>query len=302
MRKKKNKAETISTAIYLSVLALFSAYVLLDAFVIEERYSVVAATAQYGDTVLYEKREQAEWTDTGYIADGLSVALATYRVYDSDIYVADIVMDDISRLKAAFAEDTYGRNVTELTSAVAERQNAVLAINGDFYGAQRRGYVVRNGVLYRDSASGDDSQVLCVWRDGSFSVIDERETTAQSLIDDGAWQVLSFGPALVVDGEVAVSEGQEVGKAASSNPRTAIAVIEPLHYLFVVADGRTDESAGVSLYELADFLKGLGAEIAYNLDGGGSSTMVFGGEIINFPTSWGGKFSEREVSDIVYVQ
>jgi len=86
----------------------------------------------------------------------------------------------------------------------------------------------------------------------------------------------------------------------ASNPRTAIGVIGDLHYVFVVSDGRTDDSEGLSLYELAAFLQSLGCTTAYNLDGGGSSSMVFLDEIVNNPVN-GRKSGERSVSDIVYI-
>lgn len=105
----------------------------------------------------------------------------------------------------------------------AEDVSAILAVNGDFYGAQESGYVIRNGVLYRDTAA-DDRQDLVIYEDGSFEVVEESEVTAQELLDKGAWQVLSFGPGLVEDGEIAVSENEEVGKAMASNPRTALGV------------------------------------------------------------------------------
>ena len=117
----------------------------------------------------------------------------------------------------------------------------------------------------------------------------------------GVWQAFTFGPGLVDGGEIAVSEGQEVDQAMASNPRTAIGQIDELHYVFVVSDGRTNESAGLSLYQLAQFMKGLGCESAYNLDGGGSSTMYFDGEVINNPTTSGNSTKERRVSDIVYL-
>ena len=101
-------------------------------------------------------------------------------------------------------------------------------------------------------------------------------------------------------GAVTVSENEEVGQAMASNPRTAIGYIDDLHYVFVVSDGRTDESAGLSLYQLAQFMQGLGCQCAYNLDGGGSSTMYFDGDIINNPTT-NGETHERRVSDIVYL-
>ena len=86
----------------------------------------------------------------------------------------------------------------------------------------------------------------------------------------------------------------------NSNPRTAIGIINKNHYIFVVSDGRTNESEGLSLYELATFMKNLGCKTAYNLDGGGSSTMYFNGNIINNPTT-NGTIKERKVSDIVYI-
>lgn len=117
----------------------------------------------------------------------------------------------------------------------------------------------------------------------------------------GAQELLSFGPALIENGTIAVTEEDEVGKAMASNPRTAIGIIDNLHYVFVVSDGRTEESEGLSLLELAEFMDGLGVETAYNLDGGGSSTMYFNGEVINTPTTDGRSVKERSVSDIVYI-
>ena len=87
----------------------------------------------------------------------------------------------------------------------------------------------------------------------------------------------------------------------ASNPRTAIGYISENHYVFVVSDGRTSESAGLSLSELATFMKNLGCTQAYNLDGGGSSTMYYNGSVINNPTTTG-RISERSVSDIIYIQ
>ena len=69
----------------------------------------------------------------------------------------------------------------------------------------------------------------------------------------------------------------------------------------MVTDGRTEESAGLSLVQLADLMLEIGCETAYNLDGGGSSTMVFQGEVVNNPTTNGRTITEREVSDIVYI-
>ena len=239
-------------------------------------------------------------TVIGTYSDNKSkITVTQYRAYDSNIYVADVEVTDGTSILSAFANNTYGRNITDTTSDMAEENNAVLAINGDYYGARQSGYVIRNGVVYRNQGSNGEDMVIS--KDGTLSFISESDTTTDSLIQKQAWQVLSFGPVLVENGEVAVSENDEVGMAMASNPRTAIGTVAKNHYLFVESDGRTSESTGLSLYELANFMKSLGATNVYNLDGGGSSTMVFQGEVVNNPTTNGNKISERAVSDILYI-
>lgn len=239
-------------------------------------------------------------TVIGTYSDSKSkITVTQYRAYDSNIYVADVEVTDGTSILSAFANNTYGRNIIDTTSDMAEENNAVLAINGDYYGARQSGYVIRNGVVYRNQGSNGEDMVIS--KDGTLSFISESDTTTDSLIQKQAWQVLSFGPVLVENGQIAVTENDEVGMAMASNPRTAIGTVAKNHYLFVVSDGRTSESAGLSLYELANFMKSLGATNVYNLDGGGSSTMVFQGEVVNNPTTNGNKISERAVSDILYI-
>lgn len=259
------------------------------------KFTTKSTTNSFGST-----SSLSSGTVIGTYSDSKSkITVTRYRAYDSNIYVADVEVTDGTSILSAFAKNTYGRNITDTTSDMAEENNAVLAINGDYYGARQSGYVIRNGVVYRSQGSNGEDMVIS--KDGSLSFISESDTTTDSLIQKQAWQVLSFGPVLVENGQVAVSENDEVGMAMASNPRTAIGTVAKNHYLFVVSDGRTSESAGLSLYELANFMKSLGATNVYNLDGGGSSTMVFQGEVVNNPTTNGNKISERAVSDILYI-
>lgn len=240
-------------------------------------------------------------TDTSYESGSFSIAITTMREYDTQIYIADVTVSDVSCLRTGLAGGAFGRNIKETTSAMAEDNDAILAVNGDYYGFRDSGFVVRNGYLYRDTArKGADNEILVVYGDGRFEIAHEAEADAAELVEHGAQQVFSFGPGLVREGEITVGEDSEVGQAMQSNPRTAIGMIEPLHYILLVSDGRTGESAGLTLFELAEVMQGLGCETAYNLDGGGSSTMWFMGEIINVPTS-GRSAGERRVSDIVYI-
>ena len=299
--------------IFLCMLLFFTAFVLLDTFVIVRRIETVSEPQTVSKTVaetpcltqLAASTQQSSaaeivMTDSYYNDGTMSVTITQERIGDTTVYVADVLLSSADQLKTAFADNTYGRNVTDTTSSIAESVGAVLAINGDFYGSQQAGYVIRNGVLYRSTAKSG-AEDLVIYADGGLAIVQESQVTAQELLEDGANNVLSFGPALVENGEIAVSENDEVGRAKTSNPRTAIAVIDELHYLFVVSDGRTSESEGLSLYELAVFLQSKGVQTAYNLDGGGSSTMVFLGRVVNNPTTNGRSTKERSVSDIVYI-
>lgn len=301
-------------AVIYSILLAFSvSYTLLDTFVLPKSLadasqislpstttsgSSTEATSPEASTGL--EQSEAVVTDTSYEDENIKINIDTVRKYDSTLYIADIQVSDPSYLKTALANHAYGRNITETTSDIAEENNAIFAINGDFYGFRDDGYVLRNGVAYRDTARSGDNDALVIDKDGNLSIVSEGEISLDSLSDQGAWQVLSFGPGLVEDGNIVVDSSSEVGQAMRSNPRTAIGQVSELHYIVIVSDGRTSESEGLSLLQLAQELKDLGCTIAYNLDGGGSSTMYFNGEVINKPTS-GRSIGERKVSDIVYI-
>jgi len=261
---------------------------------------VIAETEETGSSAVNDTETVEGGTVIGEYSDSkTSITLKQYRAYDSDIYVADITVSDASALKTALANNTYGRNITDTTSDIADENNAVLAINGDYYGARQSGYVIRNSKLYRNTSG--DRDALVIQKNGEFKFVSESETSAEQLLQAGALQVFSFGPVLLNNSEISVGENEEVGMAMASNPRTAVGYLGNNHYIFVVSDGRTSESAGLSLYELASFMKEIGVVDAYNLDGGGSSTMVFKGEIINNPTTNGHSNQERAVSDIIYI-
>lgn len=261
---------------------------------------VSAETEETGSSAVNDTETVEGGTVIGEYSDSkTSIMLKQYRAYDSDIYVADITVSDASVLKTALANNTYGRNITDTTSDIADENNAVLAINGDYYGARQSGYVIRNSKLYRNTSG--DRDALVIQKNGEFKFVSESETSAEQLLQAGALQVFSFGPVLLNNSEISVGENEEVGMAMASNPRTAVGYLGNNHYVFVVSDGRTSESAGLSLYELASFMKEIGVVDAYNLDGGGSSTMVFKGEIINNPTTNGHSNQERAVSDIIYI-
>lgn len=274
----------------LLLTASFS-YSMLKTFVIAETISTVSSTSSSSNAEAASKAaETATVTDNSYSDDNISVTL-TERTVSSSEY-----------LKTAFAQNTYGNNVTAKTSETAANNKAILAVNGDYYGANSTGYVIRNGVVYRDTVREDSSNGdLAIYKDGSFKIIYEDQVSADQLVKDGVVNLLAFGPSLVENDEIVVDTNSEVGQSMSSNPRTAIGIIDENHYIIIVSDGRTSESEGLSLYQMAEIMKSYGVKTAYNLDGGGSSTLYFNGQVINKPTTNGNTISERSVSDIVYI-
>lgn len=287
-----------------TLLTSANGYVLLKTYAIPsvEGHVMEAQDNSYYDEVASSAPEQSETTDTSYTDEKIQISISTVRYNDTDVYIADVKLSSAAYLKTALASDTFGRNVTQKTSGIASDHNAILAINGDYYGANSQGYVIKNGVIYRDTARRrTEYDDLVIYKDGSFGIINESQVSAQELLDSGVVNLFAFGPALVSNGKVVISQGEEVGRAMANNPRTAIGMIDDLHYILVVSDGRTNASTGLSLYELAQVMKQYGCVTAYNLDGGGSSTMYFNGQVINNPTTNGNRISERSVSDIVYI-
>ena len=315
----KRKVRRIWRIAASAVIVIWTAFTLLDAFVIPRDIIHTSETTgafftadtspsdsdpalESSETDSGNTLTEPVITDSSYDDGSISIRISTMRRLDTDIYIADITVDDPDCLRTALAGNAFGRNLTDTTSSIAREHNAILAINGDYYGFRDAGYVMRGGYLYRELAANDQNQEdLVILEDGTLQILAEVDYTAQEMQEMGARDIFSFGPGLIIDGQISVREGEEVDRAQVTNPRTAIGVLSPLHYIFVVSDGRTDESVGLSLLELAQLMQNLGCTLAYNLDGGGSSTIWFNGKVLNRPTTFGDKISERKVSDIIYI-
>ena len=242
----------------------------------------------------------------------------------STYYLADIRIKNVGLLKTALAHDKAGENITENTSDMCIRHRGIIAIDGDTYGAQKSGYVIRNGQKIRSSKnlSRRRPEDLAIYADGTFEIFNEKDCTLDEIAEKGAWQVFSFGPGLVKDGVRIIETNEEVGTAATQNrnQRCAIGMVAPLHYIFLVSDGRIKESPGLSLYQIGRIMEENHAYCAYNLDGGGSATMYFddgtgnangNGALVNYctqqlvddrvPLPEAPKIEERGVSDCVYI-
>ena len=252
-------------------------------------------------------RDAVNYDNWNYAGNGISISITEYSSGSGSealtYFVADVVITDATQLQSAFADNQFGQNIIAYTSEIAEENNAIFAINGDYYGFRDDGIIIRNGVIYRD----DPARIgLAFYTDGSMQVYDETQTSAAELLAQGVWNTLSFGPALLDDGEIVENLGTvEIDTnfgnhpIQGSQPRTGIGIIADNHFVFIVVDGRSKGySMGVTLNEFAEMFQQLGCTEAYNLDGGGSSTMYFMGRVVNNPL---GRSKERGTSDILFI-
>ena len=241
----------------------------------------------------------ANYTESGYRDDTIIVELEQKRMYDSDVFIAYVKIATPSQLRTAVAGQKIGSSSTNHTSTICQNYNGIVAINGDYFTKTKAGYIVRMGETYREKTS-QNMDLLLIDELGDFHIYlhghDVQENGVASFLSEH--EIVNgffFGPALVVDGEVQEIPENYQFDPHQKNPCAGIAQLGTLTYALVAVNGRTDQSAGVTLAEFADIMGQLGAEQAYNLDGGNSATLAFNGEVYNDKPQ-----AERSVTDIIY--
>ena len=226
-------------------------------------------------------------TENSYKSGNINITVSKIEEDGILYHIADIYITDIRYLRGGFSHGVYSARSAPI-SETASLYNAVVALSGDHYRARYEGIVVRNGVLYRESRFAD---VCVLYTDGVMATFADEDFDLEAESEKGIWQVWSFGPMLLDNGQAMTQFNSDVQRA---NPRSAIGYFEPGHYCFVQVDGRIESSRGMTLEELSQLFADLGCTAAYNLDGGQSSGFVWQGELQSYPY-------KRPVYDIIYV-
>ena len=313
--------------LFLFALVLFTGYVFLDAFYIERIYAVLLENPvnltdiYYIDTeiprnVTFINRDDSD--RSGYDAhgeeeiyvrpgilvathvdDNVNLTIEQFEGVGGYFYVAEVKLSSVNFLRTALHNGMLGRNITAPVSVIAEDNNALFAINGDYAGFNDYGVIMRNGQILRMAPRQDDQYGLVIDIHGDLLLFPEEELSEEKLREVFAVNAFSLGPTLIVDGEISISEPPV---SVNRSPRTAIGQKGPLHYIFIVTDGRREGGFdGMEFPELAAEFAKRGVITAYNLDGGGTSTMWFNGELVNTPSSARMIVRERNTSDIVFI-
>ena len=246
-----------------------------------------------------------------YVSQDLRVTITRYRQTDPVKlvwYIADIRSENEAMHTIPFNEERPGRT-NGLPEDMAQKHKVVYAQSGDFYSYRiandkRPGIIIRNGeILYKKTY---DKPILALpsldnaafFPNGDMKVFGSYELSAQEYMDMGATDVLAFGPILIKDGTV---NPVMYTNFTHEEPRSAIGIIEPGHYVGMLVEGRTEFSEGCGLQFVAETLYDLGCTNAMNLDGGGTAAMVFMGKSVELGSGQGISENGRAIPDILAI-
>jgi len=200
----------------------------------------------------------------------------------------------------------------EKPAVIAKNNRLVFSMDGDYflYRVSRAasvksyaiGVVIRQGQLLFDNPPSPQRDVyppldmLALFPDGDMRVFAAGEVTAQQMLDSGARDVLSFGPALIRNG---VLKTDYLQWGTTMQPRAAIGMVEKGHYWALIVEGRIRESLGTNALGTGEIMQALGCTTAFNLDGGWSSAMVFMGKQLNQLDNSGVRDNAREQNEVM---
>lgn len=222
---------------------------------------------------------------------------------DRELFRADMLATKNALPSGRVTRPGASGNYIQMPAVMADEQarnaHAVLAFTGDYLGwtSNRKGVMIRNGVLYYDR---QETTTLAILPDGTLTIFQPYETSASKLMEQGVRDSFSFGPTLVEDGKKTdelirfVAGGYDL-----FTTRVGFGYSDPYHYLAIVTP--RERYTSLSWERLAEYFISYGARVAYNLDGGHSSSLVFMGRelsLVSTRSNW--KYNNiRGLSDVV---
>ncbi len=238
-------------------------------------------------------------TDNSYTSPEVSVTIETIVTGEGrqkiTYYVADVYVAAIDNFKTYTPHGQMIYFDTQEAEEMAADSNAILAMSGDFLTYQKNGFLVRNGEAY--AANRNFAPICVLYPDGTMETYAAGKYRVDEILSRDPVHVWSFGPALLDESGAPLTKFDVSTAVGYPNPRCGIGYYEPGHYCFVTVDGRQDNhSKGMLLGELAQVFADRGCKVAYNLDGGGTSVMLFDGDRISKQSN-----GQRALGDILLI-
>lgn len=245
----------------------------------------------------------------------LSVRIEKDFLNETNIYYIYVTITDPSQLRTAVAGNPSGKTTRKAT-LIAEENNAVLAVNGDFYSYNQKspGIIYRGGARIRFNpkpdydelfidANGDLTPVSWPVSQSWFSDYAKEQFEAYTA-DHELREAFSFGPALIIDGVVQEFDYRKKISCGYPTPdqRMVFCQLDTLSYLFISCEcwKQGGGQRGLTIPEITELCVQKGAVQAYNLDGGNSTSIILCGNRINGLNVEDSSVKEREIKDIVY--
>lgn len=255
-----------------------------------------------GETLVWNPDiQRIKGSQMQYYRDDSIVAVAWKEPLEyTAVSFCEIRIADGSQLRRCLAGNTYGSSLHLLATDMAKSVNAVVAINGDYYDYRRLGLTAYQRQLYRINPDRVDSAFFTASGDILFSHPDEladEQEAARFVEENDVIFAISFGPILVENGEkTTLGNYYPIGEITDHYSRSVIAQVGERHYLLMTVNIEPGLTHAATLLQAQDFIYRKGVQSAYNLDGGQTAVLVFGGELFN-RVDWG---AQRNMSDIIY--
>ncbi|KOF58218.1 MULTISPECIES: phosphodiester glycosidase family protein [Clostridium] len=289
--------KNVRNAIVSTIMATGSHQYIAKWFFSDAKINAIIKEENKAENAIDNKK--VERVKVSYNNDGVIRYDPTVSDYNAIVYV----IKNPKRVKIGYANKIG--YVGDTTHDIAKRYNALIAMNGGYYvdtsgngtGAIPTGFVISDGrIVYPKNKSKWDEKmddVMSIDAYGNLSV--GKKYSPNELIKDNIKNAFVTGPYIIKDGKDHIQDDGMDG----FSPRTVIGQAEDKSIIFLTVDGRQGLKLGANLKDVQRIMRSFGAVNAVCLDGGGSTTMYYNGEVINNPSSATG---ERAVPDILYVE
>lgn len=225
-----------------------------------------------------------------YQSSTLKISLQRKSVHNISYWTAHIKTASPNQLKSSLSYGTYGGK-RQTTSSAVSSNSGIIGVNGSAFDYDTGrpsplGMCIKNGTIYGDYATS--YSVMAVKKDGTLYT-PAHGLYGRDLLAAGVKDTYNFGPVLINDRKAQLPWAE----TEKYYPRTAIGMVRPGDYVLLVTD--TGNYTGLNHWDMVNIFQSYGCKYAYNLDGGGSSTLYFNGKVMNRLIS-----DERPCGDFLY--
>ena len=261
----------------------------------EYNFNIEAKTTTLVEDAKKYFADEASVADYTHISDNIFVTVTKCKLGDAFYFLSHIVINDPSQLKSGLSNEAYGGSREKPTDA-AKRLNWVIGINGSNFNwgtgrPEYAGVCIKNRQVMEGTKT--NGMEICLMSNGVLFSPDPG-VDPQALIESDVKDSWSCGDTLLLQDGMAANVGIQSNQFRY--PRTAIGMVQPCEY-YIITAGSGNYEGGMSYDEVRNVFMQHGCSFGKCMDGGGSSSLVLDGELLNTPAV---NDSERAVADFLY--